>query len=83
MSWALSRAKIELLRELQASGSFEASLLSDDLLDCRTLRELAERAQVIAQQLRETEGSAVAEPFWTDAKAILLRWRGSEDANRG
>ena len=83
MSWALSRAKIELLHRLQASGSFEASLLADDLLDCRTLRHLAERARQIAQQLRETEGEWVAEPFWTEAKEILLRWRGGDDASGG
>lgn len=80
MSWALSRAKIELLRRLQASGSFEASLLSDDLLDCATLRDLAERARLIAHQLRETEGPAVAEPFWSEAKEILLRWRDGHHA---
>ena len=83
MSWALSRAKIELLRSLQASGSFEASLLSDDLLDCRTLRHLAERARLIAQQLRATEGDGIAEPFWTEAKEILLRWSRDDDATRG
>ena len=83
MSWALSRAKIELLRALQARGSFEASLLSDDLLDCGTLRDLAERARVIALQLRDTEGTSVADPFWNEAKAILLRWRDGGHATRG
>jgi hypothetical protein len=83
MSWALSRAKIELLRSLQASGSFEAALLSDDLLDCRTLRDLAERARLIAQQLRETEGDGIADPFWSQATEILLRWRSDGDASRG
>ena len=77
---AVARAKIELLRRLQASGSFEASLLADDLLDARSLRELAERARMITLRLRESDGESVAEPFWNEAKEILLRWRDGHAA---
>ena len=80
---AVARAKIELLRRLEASGSFEASLLADDLLHARTLRELAERARAIALRLRESDGDSVAEPFWNEAKAILLHWRDGGHATRG
>jgi hypothetical protein len=68
-------AKIELLRRLEASGSCEASLLADELLDARTLRELALRAREIAYRLRDVDGNAIAERFWNEAKQILVTWR--------
>ncbi|HUQ29055.1 MAG TPA: hypothetical protein VM051_10695 [Usitatibacter sp.] len=80
---AVARAKIELLRQLQSSGSFEATLLADELLHARTLRELAELSRDIAKRLRESDGDAVAEPFWNEAKRILVRWRDGGDAARG
>jgi len=75
-------AKIQLLQRLEASGSSEAMLLADELLDARTLRELAERARDIAQRLQEADGVRVAELFWENAKAILLRWRDLPAASR-
>jgi DNA-binding transcriptional ArsR family regulator len=71
----VARAKIDLLKELEASGSCDATLLADDLLDARTLRELALRAREIAYRLRDADGNAVAEAFWTQAKKILLARR--------
>jgi len=68
-------AKIELLKQLEASGSFEASLLSDELLGARTLRELAVCAREIAYRLRDADGNVIAESFWTEAKRILVAWR--------
>jgi hypothetical protein len=72
---AVARAKIELLRRLEASGSFDAVLLADDLLEARTLKDLAERSRTITLRLRESDGDKVAGPFWNDAKQILIRWR--------
>ena len=68
-------AKIQLLKRLEASGSCEAALLADELLDARTLRELAMRAREIAYRLRDADSNAIAEKFWNDAKAILLACR--------
>lgn len=68
-------AKIELLKQLEASGSSEAALLADELLDARTLRELALRAREIAYRLRDADGNAIAETFWNQAKKILLARR--------
>jgi hypothetical protein len=68
-------AKIELLKQLEASGSCEAALLADDLLDARTLRELALRTREIAYRLRDVDGNAIAEAFWNQAKKILLARR--------
>jgi hypothetical protein len=83
MPQAVARAKIELLRRLEASGSFDAVLLADELLEARTLKDLAERSRAITLRLRETDGEQVAQPFWNDAKQILLRWRdGSHDDGR-
>jgi hypothetical protein len=81
--YAVAHAKIELLRRLQSSGSFEATLLADDLLDARTLRELAERSRIIAMRLRESDGDAIADPFWDQAKRILIHWRDGGHAARG
>ena len=81
--FAVARAKIELLRRLEASGSFEAVLVADDLLHARTLKELAERAHTITQHLRACEGDDIADSFWGEAKQILMRWRdGGHDAGR-
>jgi hypothetical protein len=68
-------AKIELLKELEASGSCEAALLADELLEARTLRELAIRAREIAYRLRDADGNAIAETFWSQAKKILMARR--------
>jgi hypothetical protein len=68
-------AKIELLRRLEASGSCEAALLADELLDARTLRELAVRAREIAYRLRDVDGNAIAERFWSEAKQVLVACR--------
>jgi hypothetical protein len=74
-SQAVARAKIELLRRLESSGSFDAVLLADDLLEARTLKDLAARSRTITLRLRESDGDKVAGPFWNDAKQILIRWR--------
>ena len=80
---AVARAKIELLRRLEASGSLEAVLLADELLEARTLKDLAERSRAITLRLRESDGDKVAEPFWIDAKQILVHWRdGGHDNGR-
>lgn len=72
---AVPRAKIQLLDWLKASGSWEAVLLSDELLDARTLRELAVRAHTIVLRLQEVNEWRVAGTFWEAAKDILVRWR--------
>ncbi|HUP29010.1 MAG TPA: hypothetical protein VM122_02465 [Usitatibacter sp.] len=75
-------AKIELLRCVEATGSCGSSLLAEELLDARTLRELAMRAREIAYQLQEMHGDRMANRFWNDAKAILLVWRGQSEGER-
>lgn len=72
---ALPSAKIQLLDWLKASGSWEAMLLSDELLDARTFRELAERAHAIVLRLQEVNEWRVAGAFWEAAKDIMVRWR--------
>ena len=72
---AVPGAKIQLLDWLKASGSWEAILLSDELLEARTLRELAERAHDIVLRLQEVNEWHVAASFWEAAKDILIRWR--------
>lgn len=68
-------AKVDLLRCLEKSGACEAPLLAEELLEPRTLRELALRAREISHRIREVDGPPMAKAFWRDAKAILLAWR--------
>ncbi len=68
-------AKIQLLRRLEASGSCEAVFLAEDLLQARTLKDLAQLAHEIATKLQEVDGPRCADAFWNEAKQILLRWR--------
>lgn len=68
-------AKIQLLRRLEACGSCEAVFLAEDLLQARTLKELARLAHEIALQLQEVDGPGCADAFWNEAKQILVRWR--------
>jgi hypothetical protein len=69
------RAKIELLEWLKSSGSWEAMLLSDELLEARTLRELGERAHAITVGLQQVNEWHTANEFWEAAKGILVRCR--------
>jgi hypothetical protein len=71
----VAAAKIELLRRLEASGSSEASILAGELLEARTLRELALCSREIAYRLRDADGNVIAESFWNEAKRILVAWR--------
>ncbi|HST01952.1 MAG TPA: hypothetical protein VLJ84_09840 [Usitatibacter sp.] len=81
-SSALPSAKLQLLDWLEASGSWEAMLLSDELLDARTFRELAERAHGIVVRLQEVNEWKVAGAFWEAAKDIVSRWRDAAIASR-
>jgi hypothetical protein len=72
---ALPRAKIQMLDWLKSSGSGEALLLSDELLDARTFRDLATRAHTIVLRLQEANEWRVAGAFWEAAKDIVVRWR--------
>ena len=68
-------AKLDLLKCLEESGACEASLLAEELLEPRTLRELALRTHEISHRIREVDGHPLAKVFWRKAKAILLSWR--------
>ena len=63
------------MKWIESSGSSEAMLRADELLEARTLRELAERARQIALCMQEVDGSRLAECFWEAAKRILLECR--------
>lgn len=71
----LPGAKIQLLEWLKGCGSWEALLLSDDLLEARTLQELAERAHGIVLQLQDVNEGILAGSFWEAAKDIITRCR--------
>jgi hypothetical protein len=78
----LPGAKIQLLEWLKGSGSWEALLLSDELLEARTLKELAERAQGIVRQLQDINEWKLAGSFWEAAKEIIQRCRDLPGAAR-
>jgi hypothetical protein len=71
----LPGAKIQLLDWLKGCGSWEALLLSDELLEARTLQELAERAHGIVLQLQDVNEWNLAGSFWEAAKEIIQRRR--------
>jgi hypothetical protein len=68
-------AKIQLMKWIESSGSSEAMLCADELLEARTLRELAERAREIALRIQEVDGGRLADCFWQAAKRILVQNR--------
>lgn len=68
-------AKMQLLLRLETTQSKEIDLLGAELLDAKTLRELAFTAKSVTNQLAMSVGTERSQKFWTDAKQILTAWR--------
>src|SRR5205823_781815 len=80
-SYTVSRAKRDILERLCAHGGARISMLVDQLLSARTLRELAERALSVSMDMEAVVGHDAAHEFWLRAKTILLLSR--DNASRG
>ena len=68
-------AKMQLLLRLETTGSDEIDLLGTELLDAKTLRELAFTAKSVTNRLAMSVGTERSGKFWADAKEILTAWR--------
>ena len=82
----LVAAKMQLLLRLESTNSTEVDILGTELLDAKTLRELAHTAKSVTNRLAMSVGVERSQLFWKDAKKILTAWRDmsanteSEDA---
>ena len=68
-------AKMQLLLRLESTQSDEIDLLGTELLDTKTLRDLAFTAKSVTNRLAMSVGTERSQKFWTDAKEILTAWR--------
>lgn len=68
-------AKMQLLLRLETTQSDEIDLLGAELLDAKTLRELAFTAKSVTNRLAMSVGTERSGKFWADAKEILTAWR--------
>ena len=68
-------AKMQLLLRLETTQSDEIDLLGAELLDAKTLRELAFTAKSVTNRLAMSVGTERSQKFWADAKEILTAWR--------
>lgn len=68
-------AKMQLLLRLETTQSDEIDLLGSELLDAKTLRDLAFTAKSVTNRLAMSVGTERSQKFWADAKEILTAWR--------
>ena len=71
----LVAAKMQLLLRLESTKSDEIDLLGAELLEARTLRDLAFTAKSVTNRLAMSVGIERSQQFWKDAKEILTAWR--------
>lgn len=68
-------AKMQLLLRLETTKSDDIDLLGAELLDAKTLRDLAFTAKSVTNKLAMSVGTERSQKFWADAKEILTAWR--------
>lgn len=68
-------AKMQLLLRLESTRSDEVDLLGAELLEAKTLRDLAFTAKAVTNRLSMSVGLERSQQFWADAKEILRAWR--------
>lgn len=71
----LVAAKMQLLLRLESTKSDEIDLLGGELLEAKTLRDLAFTAKSVTNRLAMSVGVERSQQFWKDAKEILTAWR--------
>ena len=71
----LVAAKMQLLLRLESTRSDEIDLLGAELLEAKTLRDLAFTAKSVTNRLAMSVGVERSQQFWKDAKEILTAWR--------
>jgi hypothetical protein len=68
-------AKMQLMLRLESTGSADVDLLGAELLEAKTLKELAYSAKSVTNRLSMSVGIERSQQFWKDAKEILTAWR--------
>jgi hypothetical protein len=68
-------AKMQLLLRLEGTHSGEVDVLGAELLESKTLKELAYTAKSVTNRLSMSVGIERSQQFWKDAKEILTAWR--------
>lgn len=78
-------AKMQLMLRLEQTTSADIDILGAELLEAKTLKELAYTAKSITNRLSMSVGLERSQRFWREAKEILTAWRDisarTEEAN--
>jgi hypothetical protein len=68
-------AKMQLMLRLESIRANDIDALGAELLEARTLKDLAVSAKSVAAQLKISAGEHESARFWRQAKEILTAWR--------
>jgi hypothetical protein len=68
-------AKMQLMLRLESTHSADVDLLGAELLEAKTLKELAYTCKSVTNRLSMSVGIERSQQFWSDAKEILTAWR--------
>ncbi len=71
----LVAAKMQLLLRLEGLPSSDIDSLGAELLEAKTLRDLAIVARTVTNKLALSVGVERSQAFWEDAKTIIMAWR--------
>ncbi len=71
----LVAAKMQLMLRLENIPSPDIDRLGADILEAKTLRDLAIVARTVTNELALSVGIERSQAFWEDAKTIIMKWR--------
>jgi hypothetical protein len=71
----LVAAKLQLMSRLESMPSPDIEQLGADILEAKTLRDLAIVARTVTNELALSVGIERSQVFWEDAKTIIMAWR--------
>lgn len=71
----LVAAKMQLMLRLESIPSPDIDRLGADILEAKTLRDLAIVASTVTNELALSVGIERSQAFWIDAKTIIMKWR--------
>lgn len=71
----LVAAKMQLMLRLESIPSPDVDRLGAEILEAKTLRDLAIVARTVTNELALSVGIERSQMFWEDAKTIIMAWR--------
>ena len=71
----LVAAKMQLMLRLEGLPTPDIDALGAELLEAKTLRDLAIVARIVTNKLAMSVGIERSQVFWEDAKTIIMAWR--------